>query len=112
VGYGHQKGGIVTKIYNSDPKTPLNIVYLDVIPWFLRVFLHTLKIVDGTTRNDVTPLKLDFVPGVDRQRPYSIEMVLQVPPKSFLEISIGFEHSLLKWLEYPPGEISLMQSFE
>lgn len=50
VGHGHQKGGIVTKVYNNDPKTPLNIVYMDVIPWFLRVFLHTLNIVDGVTR--------------------------------------------------------------
>ncbi len=106
VGHGHQKGGVVTKIYNSDPKQPLNIVYLDVIPWFLRVYLHTLKIVDGVTGNDVTPLKLDFVPGVDRQRPYSLEIVLQVPAKSFLEISLGFEYSLLKWLEYPPGKES------
>jgi hypothetical protein len=41
---------------------------------------------------------------VDRERPYSVELVLQVPPKSHLEISVGFEYSLLKWLEYPPGK--------
>ena len=29
-------------------------------------------------------------------------MVLEVPSKSHLEISIEFEKSLLKWLEYPP----------
>ena len=29
-------------------------------------------------------------------------MVLEVPAKSHLEISIEFEKSLLKWLEYPP----------
>ena len=33
---------------------------------------------------------------------YSLEMVLEVPAKSYLEISIEFEKSLLKWLEYPP----------
>lgn len=102
VGQGHEQGGIVSKVYNTDPKNPLNIVYLDVIPWFLRVYLHTLKVVDGSTRKLVQPLRLHFVPGVDRERPYSIEMVLRVPPKSHLEISIGFEYSLLKWLEYPP----------
>ena len=32
----------------------------------------------------------------------SLEMVLEVPSKSHLEISIEFEKSLLKWLEYPP----------
>ena len=29
-------------------------------------------------------------------------MVLEVPSRSHLEISIEFEKSLLKWLEYPP----------
>merc|ERR1712083_268303 len=48
------------------------------------------------------PLKLSFQPGVDRKKPYSLEMVLEVPAKSYLEISIEFEKSLLKWLEYPP----------
>ena len=33
VGHGHQKGGVVAKVYNNDPKQPLNIIYLDVIPW-------------------------------------------------------------------------------
>ena len=104
VGHGHQKGGIVSKVYNTHPSAPLKIVYLDVIPWFLRVFLHSLKITDGVTGREVKPLALKFVPGVDRQRPYSIELVLQVQPKSFLEISVEFEYSLLKWLEYPPGK--------
>lgn len=57
------------------------------------------------TREIVHPIDLNFVPGVDRRRPYSIEIVVQVPPKSFLEISVEFEYSLLKWLEYPPGRL-------
>ena len=39
---------------------------------------------------------------MDRKKPYSLEMVLEIPAKSHLEISIEFEKSLLKWLEYPP----------
>ena len=42
-GHGNEKGGIVTKIFNEGQK-PLKIVYLDIIPWFLRVYLHTLKV--------------------------------------------------------------------
>ena len=42
------------------------------------------------------------MPGIDRQKPYSLEMVLEIPSRSHLEISIEFEKSLLKWLEYPP----------
>ena len=39
---------------------------------------------------------------MDRKKPYSLEMVLDLPAKSNLEISFEFEKSLLKWLEYPP----------
>jgi phosphatidylinositol glycan class T len=78
VGHGHQKGGIVTKVFNNDPTNAINIVYFDVLPWFLRVYLHSLVIMDSSSGKKVDPLKLDFVPGVDRERPYSMELVLKV----------------------------------
>ena len=99
-GHGNEKGGIVTKIFNEGQK-PLKIVYLDIIPWFLRVYLHTLKVTKSNGEAQ-KPKTLKFQPGVDRKKPYSLEMVLEVPAKSHLEISIEFEKSLLKWLEYPP----------
>ncbi|CAG2062522.1 unnamed protein product, partial [Timema podura] len=47
VGYGQERGGIVTKLHNNHWKS-LDIVYLENIPWFLPVYFHTLKIVaDG-----------------------------------------------------------------
>lgn len=99
-GHGNEKGGIITKIFNEGQQ-PLKVVYLDIIPWYLRIYLHTLKVVTNG-QHEVKPLKLDFVPGVDRKRPYSLELILELAPKSSLEISIEFEKSILKWLEYPP----------
>ena len=85
----------MTKIFNEGNEA-LRVVVLDVIPWYLRVFLHTMKV------NNADPLHLHFVPGVDRSKPYSLEMVLDVPARSHVEISVDFEKSILKWLEYPP----------
>ena len=31
-----------------------------------------------------------------------VELVLSIPAQSTVRISIGFEHSILKWHEYPP----------
>ena len=67
-GHGNEKGGIVTKIFNEGQK-PLKIVYLDIIPWFLRVYLHTLKVTKSNGKAQ-KPLKLNFQPGVDRKKPY------------------------------------------
>ncbi len=55
-GHGNEKGGIVTKIFNEGTGA-LKVVYLDVIPWFLRVYLHTLTVVNGKGEV-VKPLKL------------------------------------------------------
>jgi hypothetical protein len=43
-GYGQERGGIVTKLHNGHWKA-LDIVYLENIPWFIPLYLHTLKIV-------------------------------------------------------------------
>ena len=103
-GYGQERGGIVTTIRNSGVKD-LKVVFLDIVPWFLRVYLHTLKI-ETTRSSGITtldqPLMTKFTPGIDRKKPYSIELVLNIPSQSTVRISIGFEHSILKWHEYPP----------
>lgn len=44
VGYGLERGGIVNRIHNNDPKKAIRVVFLDIVPWFLRVYLHTLKV--------------------------------------------------------------------
>ena len=43
-GYGQEYGGIVTKIHNGHWK-PIDVIYLENIPWFIPIYLHTLKIV-------------------------------------------------------------------
>ncbi|TRY80979.1 hypothetical protein TCAL_02962 [Tigriopus californicus] len=100
VGHGQAQGGIVTKITNRHSE-PLAVVFLDVIPWYLRTYFHTLRIQtdQGMT---IRPHRVDFSPARDRDRPYVLEVVLTLPPQSVSQISIDFEKSILKWLEYPP----------
>jgi len=43
-GYGRSSGGIACLIHNNHPTSDIIIVYQDVIPWYLRVYFHTLKI--------------------------------------------------------------------
>lgn len=100
VGHGQAKGGIVTKITNRHSE-PLPVVFLDVIPWYLRTYFHTLRI--QTDKGVVLqPHQVDFSPAQDRDRPYVLEVVVTLAPKSVTQISIDFEKSILKWLEYPP----------
>ena len=78
----------------------MTIVYLDLVPWYLRMYLHTLEIVsDG---RNVIAKQMKFTPGIDRTRPYHLELLSTLPPKSTTHISFQFELSLLRWVEYPP----------
>ena len=42
VGTGQERGGIVANIIHTG-RDHINVVYLDVIPWYLRLYLHTLR---------------------------------------------------------------------
>lgn len=46
-GFGQEKGSLITKLYNNHWQA-IDVVLLENIPWYLSVYLHTIKI----TRND------------------------------------------------------------
>ena len=77
-GLGQERGGLRASVRNTG-KEEVTIVYLDIIPWYLRLYLHTLSITsNGKT---LEPKRMKFSPGIDRVRPYHLELVLTLPPK-------------------------------
>ncbi|KAL7288936.1 hypothetical protein TKK_0016899 [Trichogramma kaykai] len=98
-GYGQEKGSLVTKIYNDHWK-PLTIILLENVPWYLPLYLHSMKIV--CNGKELQPLAQRYIPGKERQQPYYLELVLTLPPRSMTKFSIDFDYTFLKWQEYPP----------
>ena len=45
---------------------------------------------------------LHVTPAKDRLRPYTLEMLLTLPPNSVTELSLQFHKGFLKWTEHPP----------
>ena len=43
-GSGQEWGGLEVQLHNRYHQ-PLQVVYMDMIPWFLRLYTHTMKIV-------------------------------------------------------------------
>ncbi|GBO25696.1 GPI transamidase component PIG-T, partial [Araneus ventricosus] len=99
-GYGQEQGGIHVTFHNNHRKKSLKILYYDMIPWYLRLYSHTLSIKSG--RKLLTPDYLHYQPAKDRTRPHHLELVLTLPPHSKTEMSIQFDFAFLKWTEYPP----------
>lgn len=98
-GYGQERGRIVTKIHNKH-RTPLKIIYLENIPWFMPIYYHTLK-VTANNRN-INPIQKRYHPGKERVRPYFLEVVLEIPARTSIEVHFEFDYIFLKWQEYPP----------
>ncbi|XP_043253091.1 GPI transamidase component PIG-T [Colletes gigas] len=99
IGYGQERGSLVTKLYNNYWK-PFDIVLLENIPWYLPVYLHSVAITCGDKQ--IVPLAQRYLPGKERKSPYYLEMVLRLPPRSITKFSIEMDYSFLKWQEYPP----------
>lgn len=98
-GYGQERGGVVTKIFNNH-WGDLQVVVLQNIPWYVPIYLHTLKVVTNGVKTN--PVSLRYIPGRQRERAYYLEILLKLPPRSSTSISIDFDYVFLKWQEYPP----------
>ncbi|CAJ0890876.1 18553_t:CDS:2 [Entrophospora sp. SA101] len=105
-GYGQERGGIKVNIFNKSPKYSVPVIYYDVIPWYLKLYLHTLKVqVNGkdSVEGGDNPIKvLYYQPAVDRSRPNVIEAKLLLLPNSLTTLSINFDKVFLKYTEHPP----------
>ncbi|XP_038864302.1 GPI transamidase component PIG-T-like [Salvelinus namaycush] len=99
-GYGLQTGEIHTLVYNHHPYRAFPVLLLDTVPWYLRLYIHTL-IVTSKGR-DNKPSYIHYQPSKDRLQPHLLEMLVQLPPNSVTEVTVQFERALLKWMEYTP----------
>ncbi|KAH0619097.1 hypothetical protein JD844_018763 [Phrynosoma platyrhinos] len=99
-GYGLQTGEISTLIYNTHPYRAFPVLLLETVPWYLRLYIHTLTIITKGKENK--PSYIHYQPAQDRRRPHLLEMLIQLPANSVTKITIQFERALLKWTEYTP----------
>ena len=94
-GYGAERGGMHATIRNPHPY-PQTFTYFENLPWFLRPYMHTLK-VEGARLE-----KMYYTPAIDRQRGTHLELLLEVPAESTVELTYDFEKAILRYTEYPP----------
>ncbi|KAK7504653.1 hypothetical protein BaRGS_00004139 [Batillaria attramentaria] len=97
-GYGLENGGVSCLIFNTLDK-PLHVLYMEMLPWFTRVFYKSLTVETG---GKAVPYKTFYVPGRDRERSYHLELSFVLAPNAVTKVSLQFERAFLKWTEYPP----------
>lgn len=98
-GLGTSDGTIVATVSNI-LNEPVRVIYMHVLPYFLRVYLHTL-VIRTTSNQELKPDKLNFVLSKD-DTPTLMEFSLVLPPNSETQISYDFERAFLRWTEFKP----------
>lgn len=96
-GYSQDRGGMRVKFRNPSDSEDVSIVYSETLPWYMRVYLHTLE-VSGTGHID----SQFYMPAIDRVRPGYLELEVTLPPGGDLTFTYQFDKSLLLYAEYPP----------
>ncbi|KAI7850757.1 GPI transamidase component PIG-T [Circinella umbellata] len=108
-GYGQERGGLEITIHNRNDKA-LPVIYYDSIPWYLKLYLHTLQVIviDEKTGQQQSKEKGDIIqdmyyqPAIDRSRPTMLECQLLLPAKSIVTLSLDFDKVFLKYTEHRP----------
>ncbi|KAI8329631.1 GPI transamidase component PIG-T [Chlamydoabsidia padenii] len=110
-GYGQEHGGLRITLHNDHPTDSLSVTYYDSVPWFLKLYLHTLKVQVNHHHNEIGLLNATedtiiqnmlYQPAIDRSRPTMLECDLLLPPQSVVTLTIDFEKVFLKYTEHRP----------
>jgi GPI-anchor transamidase subunit T len=101
-GYGQERGGIQSVLTNPSPTDSLDVIYLDSLPWYMKPYLHTLRVDLWPPSNISTIKETHYRPMVDRLRGTHLELHLTIPPASSLTLTYDFEKAILRYTEYPP----------
>ena len=113
-GYSQDNGGFRYDLYNPGDE-PQKIVIFETLPWFVRLYMHTLTVVvtdenGNTIKNiNVNDAELsDYVkeivynPAIDRVAPTHFELSVEVPAHTKLKFTTNFDKAMLLYAEYPP----------
>ncbi|KAJ3347202.1 Subunit of the glycosylphosphatidylinositol transamidase complex-like protein [Entophlyctis luteolus] len=102
-GYGRERGGITIRLMNNDPSTK-NITLLQSIPWYLRIYLHTLQITSQNSENATAFVmhQQRYQASVPRLRPSVLEITGSLAGKSTAILCMDFDRAFIKYTEHPP----------
>ena len=103
-GHGQERGGVQTILTNPSPDTEVEFIYMESLPWFMRIYLHTIEArIDGVSgKHDSLIQEVYYRPALDRARGTQLELRMRVPAASTVFLTYDFEKSILRYTEYPP----------
>jgi phosphatidylinositol glycan class T len=100
-GYGAERGGVQAILTNPSKTSAVDFVYMESLPWFMKLYLHTLKAKINGADGDFIK-EMYYRPALDRKRGTQLEIRMQIPADSTVVLTYDFEKAFLRYTEYPP----------
>lgn len=112
-GHGQEHGGMQAILTNPGD-AEVEFVYMESLPWFMRVYLHTLSTrisshspaaaANANANANTTDIvqEIYYRPALDRARGTQLELLMRIPPRCTVFLTYDFEKSILRYTEYPP----------
>ncbi|KID77815.1 Gpi16 subunit, GPI transamidase component, partial [Metarhizium brunneum ARSEF 3297] len=105
-GHGQEHGGVQAILTNPN-NVEVEFVYLESLPWFMRIYLHTLSTrisssAAPTTNSSELIKQIHYRPALDRSRGTQLELLMRIPPRCTVFLTYDFEKAILRYTEYPP----------
>jgi len=98
----NQIGGRFCHQIANDFLWPLKVQFMQMVPWQVRVFLHTMAFTCTSTANSTNdekrklPFKSWFTLARDRSQPLLIELEIELPANSTCKIEMEYEAAFLR----------------
>ena len=99
--YGKEFGYLHIEVTNMGEGDVVNASLLQLVPWYFRVYISSLRI-ELNGEPFVMTEQLNYVPGKDRARPHTLELLFDIPSESTVHFSVRFQKAFLRWTEHPP----------
>lgn len=103
-GHGQERGGVQTLLTNPSSTSPIDFIYFESLPWFMKIYLHTLKAhaLNHPSQTTDTIKSIYYRPALDRRRGTQLELLISIPPASTVVLTYSFDKAILRYTEYPP----------
>lgn len=102
-GVGQVRGGLAVRLTNRHEHAAVRVQYHDVLPWFLRVYFSSLRVLrDGGGGAVEEPEVMAFEPAELRGRPNQLHVELVLPARSSAVLTLQFDKAFLRLSEHPP----------
>ncbi|KAL6928815.1 hypothetical protein ACO0SA_002145 [Hanseniaspora valbyensis] len=106
-GNSQDKGGLRVTFTNPSQKHDVTINYYETLPWFMRLYVSSLKISssdENLSDSDLENLITDRFISLSeiRSKPLHLEYTITIPKGTTLTLQFDLEKPLLNYEEYPP----------